>query len=742
MTAASSFSANENNSRIFEIYATITGSANLTLAMNQTTTLKQTGFFGDNSGYTGKLTLRGRGKFAAVAETGLGGNPSAFAANQVAFEGQTFIATNSFVIDDANRGFTLNNTLNTGSHIYPGGFFEVTGTNALAVACPIAGAGPLGKRGTGTLTLSGANTYTGLTTVEAGTLRLASGASHALSSTMVSGVTARVIGEGVLSNVTLVAGGRLGAEKGGWDLKRLDVLNTTNATFEIDLSEADPAVTLIRVAGEVSKLPLQVFQFVINTNNALEVPYQLLSASNLATYADHDFCVTPPWFGELSRVDDGLGGQVLLFTPTPPEKIVFQVAADPINTTAFMLGDRWSDGLAPTNPPTGVKTYVSRTPNIGMRTPYDRALTFGGKRLILDNVNLTLKGANVMSTVTDLTMMHDAIFSTGEPVRDNFAGNILLRPVFDTNRVYAMRISGGNAGRDVNLNARLSGYGDLFLQNTGNPAYSNNIYNLLLPSTNFYGKTHVEGHTNFWLRFTAETALGANPPYFRADQLRFNGGGISVTNDVALDDANRGVTLLANGGYLEVNDNGGAFPTGTPVSNRVFAGGVTLRAEGASTLTVACPITGPGRLVKNGSGRLVLGGANTYTGQTEIVAGRVDPVSASAFGSGPLLVKGQGRLLRRHPDATLPDGVALGSAVDFEAGAAVEIDLDDAFAVTGDFTVPLFTVPTAQVPEPDAVPVTHGLQNYAAEIITADLGGGRTQVSVRLIFQGTLILIQ
>ena len=49
------------------------------------------------------------------------------------------------------RGITLNNTLNAGSQIYPGGGFEVTGANTATVACVIAGAGPFTKRGTGTL---------------------------------------------------------------------------------------------------------------------------------------------------------------------------------------------------------------------------------------------------------------------------------------------------------------------------------------------------------------------------------------------------------------------------------------------------------------------------------------------------------------------------------------------------------------------------------------------------------------
>lgn len=739
------FAANntENDNRYFSIYSTISGAGTLYITMGHTNALKRTSLFGDNSGFTGKLVLRGLGKFGLCDETAMGGNPAAFAANQVSFDGMTLIATNTFAIDDANRGITLNNALNVGSQIYPGGVFEVTNAHVLTVACPIAGSGPLTKRGAGTLALSAANTYTGVTRVENGTLRLAAGASHALSSLVVSGATARVSGEGVMSNLTLAAGGRLAAERGGWDIKSLALLSTTNTTFELDLSEATTNVTLIRVAGDLPKLPLQVYQFVVNTNNTVEAPYQILSASNLTAFADYDFCVSPPWIGELSRTNDAGGGQVLLFTPTPPEKRAFLVASDLINTTAFVDAVKWSDGLSPTNPPTGIKTYVST--NNSLRTPFSASMTFGGRRLIMDNQNISLKGAAYIPTITDLTLMNDAAFSMSEPVKESMAGNILLRPVFVTNRVYALRVSGATAGRNLMLYSTLRGYGDVFLQNQGNPAYSNNIYHLFASNPGFFGKIHLDGHTNFWLRFDDEIALGSNPPFFRADQLRFNGGGLSVTNDVTLDDANRGITLLSAGGLSPTDDNIGGFPTGTPSVERQYPGGCVLRPEDGQTLTVASPITGPGRLVKDGSGTLVLGGYNTYTGQTVVAAGALVPAVTNAFGSGPLVVRAGGTLQIPYPAAALPNGVELGSAATFESGSAVAIAFDPGYTVTGNFKVPLFLLPPGGSIDPASVPLVSAVENYTATVTTSTVGEGasaRTLVSATFRFGGTLLLLQ
>ncbi|MDD2600790.1 MAG: autotransporter-associated beta strand repeat-containing protein [Kiritimatiellae bacterium] len=679
--------------------------------------------------------MRGAGKFGICAEEALGASPAAFTYNKLDFGGSTLIITNSLALDDPNRGLHLN-TLTTGLNA-PGGVFEVNNPATATVACVISGAGPLTKRGSGTLVLATNNTYTGITKVEAGTLRLDPDGSMASPTLIIAGAAAAVAGEGALGDVILVNGGCLLVEKGGWDLGALSVSNTTEVTFAVDLADADPGTTLIRLSGTLSKQPLQVFQFVINTNNTSTVPYKLLSASNLSEFPDYDFCVNPPWIGQLSRADDGMGGEVLLFTPTPPEKIITKVEIDANNISGFTLGAKWSDGMVPTVD----KTYLYNNANT-LRTPQVGSLTFGGGRLIVDKSStVALKGLGT-PTITNLVVMNDTYLGMWENSGSRLAGNILMYPLRDAGKFYALRVTSSNMGRSLDLYSTLLGYGDLFLQAQGDPNFAGTIYSLLGNNSDYFGKIRVDGNSNCVLRITSEAGIGGALPIFRSGHLTFNGGGLSVTNDVVLSDLNRGITLLATGGTSSTGSNPGAFPSGTPAELRRYAGGCSFRPESEGVrLTVNCPITGPGALIKDGMGTLVLGGDNSYTGLTQIIAGKLKPISANALGTGPVLLKPEGRLLRSYPEPMLANGVELGGPITFESGSAIRVELEAGATATGNFSLNLFLLAEGDSIAPEDVPIEHDLNNYRA-VVSTSMVGPRALVSVTLVYQGTTLIVR
>ncbi len=109
--------------------------------------------------YTGK-TVIGGGRLIIGAETGLGSNPAAPAADHLTLAGGTLVTTATFALDDGNRGVTV---------AAAGGTIE-TSSGTFTIANAISGTGDLIKSGAGTLTLTAANTLSGEVYLNAGTL--------------------------------------------------------------------------------------------------------------------------------------------------------------------------------------------------------------------------------------------------------------------------------------------------------------------------------------------------------------------------------------------------------------------------------------------------------------------------------------------------------------------------------------------------------------------------------------------
>lgn len=109
--------------------------------------------------FTGGLSIASGGTLQAGADAAMGA-----LSGGLTFTGGTLQATSAFTIDRSV-------TMSTG-----GGTFDTNGYD-LTVNKAIGGSGGLSKTGTGILTLSGANSYTGGTIVNEGTLSLAAGAS-------------------------------------------------------------------------------------------------------------------------------------------------------------------------------------------------------------------------------------------------------------------------------------------------------------------------------------------------------------------------------------------------------------------------------------------------------------------------------------------------------------------------------------------------------------------------------------
>ncbi len=143
-----------DRSDVLTFAGVISGTGNLIQIGNGTTILA------GNNTYTGNTTINA-GVLSISQDANLGAAPGTPVANQITMDGGILQATASFTLN-SNRGVTLRT----------GATFDVTDAHVLTIAGTITGPGSLTETGTGTLILSGVNTYTGITTINAGVLSI------------------------------------------------------------------------------------------------------------------------------------------------------------------------------------------------------------------------------------------------------------------------------------------------------------------------------------------------------------------------------------------------------------------------------------------------------------------------------------------------------------------------------------------------------------------------------------------
>ncbi len=194
VTADSIITPANDATRTINISASLSGTGALTNGNGGPGTVS---YSGSNSAFTGAMIVNGGTVLKVGAKSNLGGNHASFKAGQLMLDNGVFQPTASFTMDNSNSGVTLG----TG-----GGTFLINSGVSLVIANPITGTGNLVKSGSGTLTLSGSNSYTGTTTVNAGTLELHGSITSGTTSVKSGGSLA---GNSTTGAVTVNSGGAL-----------------------------------------------------------------------------------------------------------------------------------------------------------------------------------------------------------------------------------------------------------------------------------------------------------------------------------------------------------------------------------------------------------------------------------------------------------------------------------------------------------------------------------------------------
>ena len=567
---------------------------------------------------------RGVGIFAGAAGT-------VSVADTIAFQGLQF-TTDGYTLVSAGGG-TLVPTAQAFVRVSPG----ATAT----IAAPLTGTGGLQKLSSGTLVLTGTNTYTGGTTISEGTLQLGNG-----------GTTGSVVGN-IVDNSALVFNRAdpvtyAGVISGTGSLAQAGAgtLTLTGANTFTGTTTIAPGTTLaLAGAGSIAGSGSLVDGGTFDVSQSNGASLASLGGSGAITLGSQTLTLT----AASSTFGGSIGGAGRLVLQAGTEVLT---GANTYTGGTAIAGGTLQIGNGGTS-----GSIVGNVSDFGLLA-FDRSNavafdgTIGGSGQVAQNGTgtLTLRGTNSYGGGTalnagTLAVGSDAALGTGGLT---LAGGTTLQAAADGVRIGNATSLQGTATIDTQAFALaftgpISGTGALDKSGSGT---------LTLTGTNTYG-----GGTRV-LAGTLDIGSG-----------RAIGSGL-----LALD---AGTTL--------------GFTTDLSLGNAVrFTGAADPTIDtGSNTDTVSGPISGPGALTKAGSGTLILTGTDTYTGATTVAAGTLEvdgttAASATTVNAGATL-SGTGTVgsIAARNGATVAPGTAAnpygvlhtpGSAA-FFAGSTLQVNI-------------------------------------------------------------------
>ncbi|EEP61711.1 autotransporter-associated beta strand repeat-containing protein [Brucella abortus str. 2308 A] len=552
--------------------------------------------------YTGGTTLAG-GTTIVTADANLGAVGTNVALNNGATLrfGANLDATHSFT-----HAFQL------GTVASDVGTLDTDGHD-VAMSGVISGAGGLMKSGTGTVTLSGANSYTGGTKVSAGTLVVANDNTGGGTTTVDAG-----------AGLQIGTGGTSGSLAG-------DIAN--NGALVVNRSDALNLAGAISGTGSLTK------------NGAGTVT---LSGANSYTGG------TKVSAGTLVVANDNTGGG----TMTVDVGALLQIGTG--GTSGSLAGDIANDGTL----------VVDRSDAIGLSGAISGAggLTKNGAgTLTLSGANsytgattvsagiLTLTGDNTGGGTTTVDARAELHIGTGG-ASGSLAGNIVNDGALVVDRSGVIGLSGvisgtGGLMKSGTGTVTLSGVntytgGTTLTAGTLAAASDNNLGGASGGLTFNGGTLQVMGTS--WTSTNRAVSLQAGGGTFDIEDAANNfavtqgvagAGGLtkSGSGTLTLSGANSytGATTVSASTLVVANDNTGGGTTTVDVGAglQIGTGGVsgslagdivnngTLVVDRSNAFDLANVISGTGSLTKNGAGTLTLSGVNSYTGGTTVSAG-------------------------------------------------------------------------------------------------------------------------
>ncbi|WP_294062682.1 autotransporter-associated beta strand repeat-containing protein [Sphingomonas sp.] len=595
----------------------------------------------------GALTKAGAGTLILTADAG--------------YTGGTTIAAGTLQL---GNGGTAGSVI---GDIVDNGTLAINRSNALTLAGLISGTGALVQAGTGTTTLTGANSYAGTTTVSAGTLLVNGNQSAATGlTTVASGATIGGVGT-IGGNVTIADGGILAPGtspgtltiNGNLSLSGGSILNYEFGQANIpggplnDLTIVNGNLVLdgtinvtVSAGGSFDPGVYRVFNYAGTlTDNGLAVGtipstgyFVQTSVANQVNLVNTAGLTLNYWDGAAGPKNDGVvnGGNG-----------TWQAAAG---------NDNWTTSIGVPNAPftdasfaifMGAPGNVTVDPSLGPINVSGMQYAVNGYVVGGGAINLVAPGSTIVrvgdgtAAGAGMTATINSVLAGTSGLTKSDLGTLILT---GTNS-YAggTAVDGGvlQVASDANLGAAAGGLSF----NGGTLRTTANITTARATVMNPAGGTletvagttlamtgTVSGPGALTKTGTGTLTLSGTNSYAGGTNVR--AGVVEISRDANLGAAAGPLTL--DTGTLRTTAD---ITTARPIT--LAAGGGTFETTGTSALTVNSAIAGPGALAKTGSGALILRAVNSYTGPTNVAAGTLavgDATSTTASINGPVSV--------------------------------------------------------------------------------------------------------
>jgi fibronectin-binding autotransporter adhesin len=563
-------------------------------------------------------------------------------------------STTSTIITNGNGSFDMsgrtNSGLSVGSIAGSGNYFLganqlVAGGNntSTTVSGIIADGGQSGgvggsllKNGTGTLTLTGANIYTGATTVNTGTLQLGTAA------TAGSIATASVIT--VFDTLSVVnTGGSLANTIHNFGVTNFSRTTTAgSATIINELTGASAGTTNFSGNSTAGHATISNFGNQVSTvGGSTNFSDSATAGSASITAAGGTF--TGGGGGQILFQDTSSAGSASLQANTGASgglggTILFQGNADGGTATAIINAGATFDISGLTSG--GMK--IGSISGAGTFNLGDNTLTVGGSGInatisgvIEGSGSLVESGAGSLTLTGQNTYTGTTSIINGGTINANIAG-ALPAPAADggagTPRAALSMDHTGTGGSTLNLGANqavasLTGAASSTIHLNGNTL----TVGAMLGATSTYAGVIADGTGSGGLTVDGNGVLNLTGNNTYTGQTNINGTSSLVVG-------NQSTGNLTGTSGVSVAD--GATLLVSLASGSVFRPNVVLNGSGASLLmtevgtnTVSGVISGQGSVAQDASGTTILTGAQTYTGGTAVNAGTLQLGTAGAAAS-------------------------------------------------------------------------------------------------------------